>query len=153
MFTVGCGKTTDYIVFLFGTLLEYLRISSIPLVFQSPYSSHTLGLIGCECVKGSYKSMVVDAGSPKRWDRWHSPSSNWQEKYHLYTTYSPCLRLGVKYATYLPPFRGTISTTIKQTRPFAKPELTSESSPSLCHGNLRVPTPPMPRLPPKEIRP
>ena len=22
-------------------------------------------------------------------------SPNWQEKYHLYTTYSPCLRLGV----------------------------------------------------------
>ncbi len=22
---------------------------------------------------------------------WHSPSPNWQEKYHLYTTYSPCL--------------------------------------------------------------
>ena len=32
------------------------------------------------------KSMVV-SGSPKRWDRWHSPSPNWQEKYHLYTTY------------------------------------------------------------------
>ena len=30
-------------------------------------------------------SMVV-SGSPKRWDRWHSPSPNWQEKYHLYTT-------------------------------------------------------------------
>ena len=24
---------------------------------------------------------------PNRWDRWHSPSPNWQEKYHLYTTY------------------------------------------------------------------
>ncbi len=31
-------------------------------------------------------SMVV-SGSPKRWDRWHSPSPNWQEKCHLYTTY------------------------------------------------------------------
>ena len=35
-------------------------------------------------------SMVV-SGSLKRWDRWHSPSPNWQEKCHLYTTYSPCL--------------------------------------------------------------
>ena len=33
-----------------------------------------------------FLSMVV-SGSPKRWDRWHSPSPNWQEKYHLYTTY------------------------------------------------------------------
>ena len=31
--------------------------------------------------------------------RWHSSSPNWQEKYHLYTTYSPCL-LGGLYATY-----------------------------------------------------
>ena len=30
---------------------------------------------------------MVVSGSPKRWDRWHSPSPNWQEKYHLYTTY------------------------------------------------------------------
>ena len=34
---------------------------------------------------------MVVFGSRKRWDRWHSPSPNWQEKYHLYTTYSPCL--------------------------------------------------------------
>ena len=39
-------------------------------------------------------------------------SPNWQEKYHLYTTYSPCRTWGMKNATYLPPFRGTISTTI-----------------------------------------
>ena len=38
-----------------------------------------------------------------RW--WHSPSPNWQEKYHLYTTYSPCRTWGV--ICYLPPFRGT----------------------------------------------
>ena len=25
---------------------------------------------------------MVVSGSPKRWDRWHSPSPNWQEKYH-----------------------------------------------------------------------
>ena len=50
-----------------------------------------------------YKSMVV-FGSPKRWDRYHSPSPHWQEKCHLYTTYSPCLLGGL---CYLPPFRGT----------------------------------------------
>ena len=30
-------------------------------------------------------------------------SSNWQEKCHLYTTYSPCLRLG-GYIIPIPPF-------------------------------------------------
>ena len=65
-------------------------------------------------------------GSPKfkRWDRWHSPSPNWQEKYHLYTTY--ILPSGYKWyisGIYcqlgdglchlpIPPFKGTISTTI-----------------------------------------
>ena len=44
-----------------------------------------------------------DVGSRKRWDRWHSPSPNWQEKYHLYTTYSPCRTWGVKYAIPIPP--------------------------------------------------
>ena len=43
-------------------------------------------------------------GSPKRWDRWHSPSPNWQEKYHLYTTY---ILPSVGIICYLPPFRGT----------------------------------------------
>ncbi len=41
--------------------------------------------------------VVFVFGSTKRWDRWHSPSPDRQEKYHLYTTYSPCLRLGVIY--------------------------------------------------------
>ena len=41
---------------------------------------------------------VAVSGSPKRWDRWHSPSPNWQEKYHLYTTY--ILPSGGLYATY-----------------------------------------------------
>ena len=36
-------------------------------------------------------SMVV-SGSPKRWDRWHSPSPNWQVFYHLYTTYILAVR-------------------------------------------------------------
>ena len=50
-------------------------------------------------------SMVV-FGSRKRWDCWHSPSPNWQEKYHLYTTYIIVLAFwGV--TCYLPPFRGT----------------------------------------------
>ena len=44
---------------------------------------------------------MVVSGSPKRWDRWHSPSPNWQGKYHLYTTYSPCL-LGGLYNPYHP---------------------------------------------------
>ena len=43
-------------------------------------------------------SMVV-SGSPKRWDRWHSPSPNWQEKYHLYTTYIYCLLGGYMLPT------------------------------------------------------
>ena len=30
---------------------------------------------------------TVVFGSRKRWDRWHSPSPNWQEKCHLYTTF------------------------------------------------------------------
>ena len=38
-------------------------------------------------------------GSRKRWDRWHSPSPNWQEKYHLYTTYSSCLLGGYMLPT------------------------------------------------------
>ena len=32
-------------------------------------------------------SMVVFASLLKGGDRWHSPFPNWQEKYHLYTTY------------------------------------------------------------------
>ena len=36
---------------------------------------------------------------PLKGGRWHSPSPNWQEKYHLYTIYSPCRTWGVKYAT------------------------------------------------------
>ena len=43
-------------------------------------------------------TMVV-SGSPNRWDRSHSPSPNWQEKYHLYTTYSPCLLGGYMLPT------------------------------------------------------
>ncbi len=50
------------------------------------------------------RSMVV-SGSPKRWDRWHSPSPNWQEQYHLYTTEKVLAFWGV--ICYLPPFRGT----------------------------------------------
>ena len=62
----------------------------------------------------------------KRWDRWHSPSPNWQEQYHLYTTYNPPIgSINHLYTTYspcriwggekcyrIPPFRGTISTTL-----------------------------------------
>ena len=45
---------------------------------------------------------MVPLKGPKRWDRWHSPSPNWQEKYHLYTTYSPCLLGGEKcYRSHL----------------------------------------------------
>ena len=57
-------------------------------------------------------SMVV-SGSPKRWDQWHIiPQLAGKIPLILYTTYSPCRTLGVKNATYLPPFRGTISTTL-----------------------------------------
>ncbi len=34
-----------------------------------------------------------------RGGRWHSPSPNWQERYHLYTTYSPCLLGGYMLPT------------------------------------------------------
>ncbi len=40
-----------------------------------------------------------ESGSPKRWDRWHSPSPKWQ--YHLYTTHSPCLLGGYMLPTTL----------------------------------------------------
>ena len=52
---------------------------------------------------------MVVSGSPKRWDRWHSPSPNWQEKYHLYTTY--ILPSGGLYATD-PTLLGEPETTI-----------------------------------------
>ena len=52
-------------------------------------------------IPGLFEDSMVVSGSPKRWDRWHSPSPNWQEKYHLYTTYSPCL-LGGLYNPYHP---------------------------------------------------
>ena len=32
------------------------------------------------------KNIWLFFGSRKRWDRWHSPSPNWQVFYHLYTT-------------------------------------------------------------------
>ena len=54
--------------------------------------------IVAEHLKIGQNSMVV-SGSPKRWDRWHSPSPNWQEKNHLYTTYSPCLLGGYMLPT------------------------------------------------------
>ncbi len=41
---------------------------------------------------------MVVSGSHKRWDRWHSPSPNWQYIHHLYTTY--ILPSGGLYATY-----------------------------------------------------
>ncbi len=44
------------------------------------------------------------SGSPKRWDRFYSPSPNWQEKYHLYN-YIPLIVLAFVwglYATYHP---------------------------------------------------
>ena len=43
---------------------------------------------------------MVVSGSPKRWDRWHSPSPNWQV---CHTTYIPLIVLaepGGLYATY-----------------------------------------------------
>ena len=43
--------------------------------------------------KWYYISMVVEMVPLKVVGRWHSPSSNWQEKYHLYTTYSPYISI------------------------------------------------------------
>ena len=46
---------------------------------------------------------MVVSGSPKRWDRWHSPSPNWQNIpliYHLYIAFWEVI-------CYLPPFMGT----------------------------------------------
>ena len=41
-------------------------------------------------------------GAKVGWDRWHSPSPNWQEKCHLFTTYSPCLLGGpICYRSHL----------------------------------------------------
>ena len=67
-------------------------------------------------------SMVV-SGSPKRWDRWHSPSPNWQEKYHLYTTY--ILPSGRLYATYH--LLGEPETTIDHGSPFQSFSLSGSS--------------------------
>ena len=67
---------------------------SHPSLFFPWYISWILEKEGLN-YKSSTKSMVV-SGSPKRWDRWHSPSPNWQEKCYLYTTYSPCLLGGEK---------------------------------------------------------
>ena len=46
---------------------------------------------------------------PLKGGRWHSPSPNWQEKYHLYTTCSPCLLVG--YMLPIPTFYGVPSST------------------------------------------
>ena len=61
---------------------------------------------------------------PVKGGRWHSPSPNWQEKCHLYTTYGPCLLRG--YMLPIPPFTGTISTTIDIWR-------VTEANPNLDH--------------------
>ena len=58
-------------------------------------------------VARGFQSRVV-SGSPKRWDRWHSPSPNWQESH---TTYIPLIVLakpgGWKMLPTIPPVRGT----------------------------------------------
>ena len=50
-------------------------------------------------ISGDHKINGWDAGSSKRWDRWHSPSPNWQVFlpliYHLNTA-----AVGWLYATY-----------------------------------------------------
>ncbi len=81
---------------------------STPKKLRKPKNHHDSHLQGAK--RGDVKSTYSNgngwpSGSPKRWDRWHSPSHNWQEKCHLYTTYSPCL-LGC-YMLPIPPFRGT----------------------------------------------
>ena len=44
-----------------------------------------------------FPSMVV-SGSPKRWDRWHSPSPNWQV---CHTTYIPGIVLAEPRGLYV----------------------------------------------------
>ena len=57
------------------------------------------------------KGSMVVFGSHKRWDRWHFWSPNWQEKCHLYTTYSPCLLGG--YIIPSPPITRTFKNPLK----------------------------------------
>ena len=69
--------------------------SSILIGFSIIFTIHFGGFP----LNGVNVSSMVVFGSRKRWDRWHSPSPNWQEKYHLYTTYSPCLLGGYMLPT------------------------------------------------------
>ena len=50
-------------------------------------------------VRDSLLDSMVVSGSPKRWDRWHIIPQLAGKIPLTYTTYSPCLRLGVKIAT------------------------------------------------------
>ena len=93
-FRAKCGTKMYQLVPVYGQNLDLS-----PPYNSCIFSEHSIGQ-----TKAHTTSMVV-SGSPKRWDRWHSPSPNWQEKYHLYTTYSPCRTWGVKNATD-PTFEG-----------------------------------------------
>ena len=85
-------------VLLFSFLSKNPEIPGIPIPavessgpaspLHAAYARQWLERRQCACPGGDLivSSMVV-FGSHKRWDRWHSPSPNWQEKYHLYTTY------------------------------------------------------------------
>ena len=56
---------------------------------------------------------MVVSGSPKRWDRWHIIPQ--LAVYTIYTTYIPLIVLaepGGSHMLPIPPFMGTISTTI-----------------------------------------
>ena len=78
------------------------KLTAGPTLEKGNHLNHPPPFLGPKC---SCSINGWDAGSPKRWDRWHSPSPNWQEKYHLYTTYSPCRTWGgyIYVICYLPP--------------------------------------------------
>ena len=55
---------------------------------------------GCLFFQGALNCQWLGCWFPQKGGcRWHSPSPKWQEKCHLYTTYSPCRTWGVKNAT------------------------------------------------------
>ena len=76
---------------------------------------------------------IAVSGSLNRWDRWYIITLPWQEKYHLYTTYSSC-QLD-DYMLPIPPIKGTSGNSIDNSR--AKVHLGCLmrcSCPTACHG-------------------
>ena len=89
---------------------------------------------------------------PLKGGRWHSPSPNWQYiplTYHLY-----CLAFWEVILCYLPPFRGTISTTIDpcffRTPPFQFPP--GECMEWKCHRTVELQSPASPPILGSDLR-